>query len=135
MIDIEETLAMRQSIIHHTADIFDPDIFIVDKEPLGLRGEVKNTLMMLKDRGVPAGPGPARRDGRAGPAGAGVGAARTCSPALRDLYDDIWVYGLPQICDPLAGHRAAALGAAEDDLYGLPASQPADQADAADAAA
>src|SRR6266850_2445145 len=24
-------------------------------------------------------------------------------PALRDLYDDIWVYGLPQICDPLAG--------------------------------
>jgi len=24
-------------------------------------------------------------------------------PALRDLYDDIWVYGLPQICDPLEG--------------------------------
>jgi predicted glycosyltransferase len=24
-------------------------------------------------------------------------------PALRDLYDDIWVYGLPQVCDPLAG--------------------------------
>ena len=24
-------------------------------------------------------------------------------PALRDLYDDIWIYGLPQICDPLAG--------------------------------
>jgi predicted glycosyltransferase len=24
-------------------------------------------------------------------------------PALRDLYDQIWVYGLPQICDPLEG--------------------------------
>jgi len=24
-------------------------------------------------------------------------------PALRDLYDAIWVYGLPQICDPLDG--------------------------------
>ena len=24
-------------------------------------------------------------------------------PALRDLYDSIWVYGLPQICDPLEG--------------------------------
>jgi len=23
--------------------------------------------------------------------------------ALRDLYDEIWVYGLPQICEPLAG--------------------------------
>jgi predicted glycosyltransferase len=24
-------------------------------------------------------------------------------PALSDYYDEIWVYGLPQICDPLAG--------------------------------
>ena len=23
-------------------------------------------------------------------------------PALESLYDEIWVYGLPQICDPLA---------------------------------
>ena len=43
-IDIEETLAMRSSIIRHTADIFDPDLLIVDKEPLGLRGEVHDTL-------------------------------------------------------------------------------------------
>src|SRR5690349_22856912 len=46
LIDIDETLAMRDSIIQHTADIFDPDIFIVDKEPLGLRGEVHHTLKM-----------------------------------------------------------------------------------------
>jgi predicted glycosyltransferase len=84
LIDIEETLAMRQSIIHHTADNFDPDIFIVDKEPLGLRGEVKNTLMMLKDR-ESAGPGLARRDGRAGPAGAGVGPQERAAGAARSL--------------------------------------------------
>jgi predicted glycosyltransferase len=47
-IDIEETLAMRSSIIRHTADIFDPDILIVDKEPLGLRGEVRSTLDLLR---------------------------------------------------------------------------------------
>ena len=35
---------MRASIIRHTAEIFEPDIFIVDKEPLGLRGEVAETL-------------------------------------------------------------------------------------------
>ena len=52
-IDIEQTLQIRSSIIHHTAEIFDPDLFIVDKEPLGLRGEVEGTLTMLKDRGVP----------------------------------------------------------------------------------
>lgn len=37
-IDIEETLAIRSSIIEHTASVFRPDIFLVDKEPLGLRG-------------------------------------------------------------------------------------------------
>ncbi|MGH6929588.1 MAG: glycosyltransferase family protein, partial [Dongiaceae bacterium] len=102
LIDIEETLAMRQSVIHHTADIFDPDLFIVDKEPLGLRGEVKNTLMMLKDRGVPLILG--LRDVMDEP---GLLAPewerKNVLPALRELYDDIWVYGLPQICDPLAG--------------------------------
>jgi len=102
LIDIEETLAMRQSIIHHTADIFDPDLFIVDKEPLGLRGEVKNTLTMLKDRGVPLILG--LRDVMDEP---GLLAPewerKNVLPAVRDLYDDIWVYGLPQICDPLAG--------------------------------
>src|ERR1700689_5737167 len=35
---IEETLRLRSSIITHTAEIFKPDLFIVDKEPLGLRG-------------------------------------------------------------------------------------------------
>jgi len=102
LIDIEETLAMRQSIIHHTADNFDPDILIVDKEPLGLRGEVKNTLTMLKERGVPLVLG--LRDVMDEP---GLLAPewerKNVLPALRDLYDDIWVYGLPQICDPLAG--------------------------------
>ena len=52
-IDIDEMLAMRASIIRHTADIFDPDLFIVDKEPLGLRGEVLETLQLLKSRGTP----------------------------------------------------------------------------------
>ncbi|HEY7690428.1 MAG TPA: glycosyltransferase [Hyphomonadaceae bacterium] len=102
LIDIEETLAMRQSVIHHTADIFDPDLFIVDKEPLGLRGEVKHTLEMLKDRGVPLILG--LRDVMDEP---GLLAPewerKNVLPALRDLYDDIWVYGLPQICDPLTG--------------------------------
>ena len=42
-------------------------------------------------------------------------------PALRDLYDDIWVYGLPQICDPLAGIELPRSRAHEDDLYRLSA--------------
>ena len=51
-LDIEETLELRQSIIQHTADKFAPDLFLVDKEPLGLRGEVAPTLDLLRDRGT-----------------------------------------------------------------------------------
>src|SRR5690606_861335 len=102
LIDTEQTLAMRASIIHHTAEIFDPDILIVDKEPLGLRGEVEDTLLMLKERGVPLILG--LRDVMDEPALlAPEWERKNVLPALRDLYDDIWVYGLPQVCDPLAG--------------------------------
>jgi predicted glycosyltransferase len=101
-IDIEKTLQMRSSIIHHTAAIFDPDLLIVDKEPLGLRGEVEETLLMLKDRGVPLILG--LRDVMDDPdLLAPEWERKKVLPALSNLYDDIWVYGLPQICDPLEG--------------------------------
>ncbi|MES1151957.1 MAG: glycosyltransferase [Dongia sp.] len=102
LIDIEETLELRASIIQHTADIFDPDIFIVDKEPLGLRGEVHDTLVMLKERGTKLVLG--LRDIMDEPAAlAPEWERKKVVPALRDLYDQIWVYGLPQICDPMEG--------------------------------
>ena len=50
-LDINQTLAIRSSIIEHTALSFEPDIFLVDKEPLGLRGEIEKTLKVLKKRG------------------------------------------------------------------------------------
>ncbi len=101
-LDIEHTLAMRASIIQHTADVFDPDIFLVDKEPLGLRGEVGDTLAMLKNRGTPLVLG--LRDVLDEPALlAPEWERKNVLPALRDLYDEIWIYGLPQICNPLEG--------------------------------
>ena len=101
-IDIEETLAMRSSIIRHTADIFDPDMLIVDKEPLGLRGEVRPTLDLLRDRGTPLVLG--LRDVMDDPSALETEWERkNAVPALSDYYNEIWVYGLPQICDPLAG--------------------------------
>lgn len=47
-IDIEEILQMRKLIIQKTAEAFNPDIFIVDKEPMGLKGELVPTLEMFK---------------------------------------------------------------------------------------
>jgi predicted glycosyltransferase len=101
-IDIEETLAMRSSIIRHTADIFDPDLLIVDKEPLGLRGEVRATLDLLRERGTPMILG--LRDVMDDPSALeSEWERKNAVPALSDYYDELWVYGLPQICDPLEG--------------------------------
>jgi predicted glycosyltransferase len=101
-IDIEETLAMRSSIIRHTAEIFDPDMLIVDKEPLGLRGEVRPTLDLLRDRGVPLVLG--LRDVMDEPSALEIEWQRKHAiPALSQYYNEIWVYGLPQICEPLEG--------------------------------
>ncbi|MGQ0664788.1 MAG: glycosyltransferase family protein [Pseudomonadota bacterium] len=101
-IDIKQMLDIRASIIRHTAEAFHPDLFLVDKEPVGLRGEVTDTLVMLKSRGVPLVLG--LRDVMDDP---GLlepeWKRKNAMPALRDLYDDIWIYGLPQMCDPLAG--------------------------------
>jgi predicted glycosyltransferase len=101
-IDIEETLAMRSSIIRHTADMFDPDMLIVDKEPLGLRGEVRDTLSLLRRRGAALILG--LRDVMDDPeALESEWERKNAVPALGEFYDEIWVYGLPQICDPLDG--------------------------------
>ncbi len=99
-LDLEHTLAMRSSIIQHTAEVFDPHLLLVDKEPLGLRGEVSETLKVLKSRGtrlvlglrdVMDEPASLLREWR----------RKKVFPALHDLYDEIWVYGLPAIFDPL----------------------------------
>ena len=51
-LDLSQTMAIRASIIRHTAEMFAPDLFIVDKEPLGLRGELQETLSIMKSRGT-----------------------------------------------------------------------------------
>ena len=99
-IDIDETISMRSSIIKHTADIFDPDVFLVDKEPTGLRGEVLETLKMLKERGKQLVLG--LRDILDSSAALEPEWKRkNVLPVLRKLYDEIWIYGLPQIYQPL----------------------------------
>ena len=101
-IDVEEMLALRASIVEHTAKTFDPDLFLVDKEPLGLRGEAEPTLDLLQQRGVPCVLG--LRDVMDDPELLESEWERKATvPALAKYYDEIWVYGLPQICEPLAG--------------------------------
>jgi predicted glycosyltransferase len=99
-IDIDRTVAIRSSIVKHTAEVFEPDVFIVDKEPLGLRGEVGATLELLRASGTRCVLG--LRDVMDDPASLVEEWDRKgVFPALDELYDDIWVYGLPEIFDPI----------------------------------
>ena len=101
-IDIDDTVRIRESIIKHTADVFDPDIFIVDKEPLGLGGEIENTLHMLKERGTRLVLG--LRDVLDEPELlVPEWERKDAMPAVETLYDEVWIYGHKDIYHPLDG--------------------------------
>lgn len=100
--DIEETVDLRANIIRHTALSYEPDVFIVDKEPHGMRGEVLDTLEALKERGTQLVLG--LRDILDDPVLlAPEWQNKNVLPALENLYDEIWIYGLPQVSNPLDG--------------------------------
>ena len=101
-IDLEQTLQMRESIIYHTAATFKPDLFLVDKEPTGLQGEVTSTLEMLKQQGCVNVLGlrdvmdeinQLKREW----------ARKKVLPVLDSLYHDIWIYGLREMGSPVEG--------------------------------
>lgn len=101
-IDIQETLEWRKQIIQSTAASFDPDIAIVDKEPLGLRGELLPTLNMLKGRGcrLVVGLRDVMDDVSSLTAEWG---ARNVLRQMDALYDDVWIYGPQGFWNPLEG--------------------------------
>lgn len=99
---VGETTRLRSAMIGETALNYRPDVFIVDKEPLGLRGELEPTLAMLKDRGVKLVLG--LRDILDAPdVLAEEWRRKRVFPAVEELYDAIWVYGLQAFYDPLQG--------------------------------
>ena len=101
-IPLEDTLRMRRSIIRHTAEIFRPDIFITDKEPVGLRGEIEETLAMLKARGTHLVLG--LREVMDAPHLLELEwEDRDSMTKIERYYDSIWVYGPEGFHDPMEG--------------------------------
>lgn len=101
-IDVDDILTMRQRIIQRTAETFDPDIFIVDKEPLGLKGELVPTLEMLS--GTPAKTVLGLRDVMDSPTKLEAEwTPKSMVKKIADYYDRIWVYGPQRFWNPLGG--------------------------------
>ncbi|HKJ65145.1 MAG TPA: glycosyltransferase [Desulfopila sp.] len=105
-IDATHALKIRTDIIKATAKTFQPDLFIVDKEPLGLKREVLPTLKWLK-RNCP--------DTKAilGLRDVLDESSVVCADwrkkgvyrYLDSLYDEIWVYGDQDIYDPIKQYK------------------------------
>ncbi len=101
-IEQEKALAIRTNIILATARTFLPHLFIVDKEPLGLKREVLPTLEWLKEsspstvtilglRDILDDSEVIQNDWR----------EKNVYSYLDRLYDEIWIYGNQDIYDPI----------------------------------
>jgi len=100
--DIDEMVSLRGAIIAAADRELQPDLLVVDKEPWGFRHEMADTLRAARDRGARIVLGIrdvlddedalAREWERKG-----------AIEAIERFYDEIWIYGIPQICRPLAG--------------------------------
>lgn len=101
-LELNDTLRLRADLIKQTVLSFDPDVVIVDKEPLGLRGELRPALDILRRRGARIVLG--LRDVLDEPAVLLEEWSHSGSlDALDTFYDDIFVYGLENIYQPLIG--------------------------------
>ena len=101
-IDFENLKNLRSSLIMSAVKSFDPDAFMVDKAPLGMKREVypaleflhaerSSTLTVLGLRDVMDDPARIRRNWREG----------RISSDIETFYDIILVYGPREIYDPL----------------------------------
>ena len=101
-INARHALDIRKNIITATAKTFQPHLFIVDKEPLGLKKEVLPALQWLKRcrpetrailglRDIMDDAETVKRDWQ----------AKRVYQILEELYSEIWIYGNQEFFDPI----------------------------------
>jgi len=101
-IDPKHALNIRKDIITATAKTFQPNLFIVDKEPLGLKKEVLPTLRWMRQhlpnsktilglRDIMDSAETIRKDWK----------KKGVYEILDKLYSEIWVYGIRDFYDPI----------------------------------
>ena len=101
-INARHALDIRKNIITATAKTFQPHLFIVDKEPLGLKKEVLPTLQWLRRcrpetrsilglRDIMDDAETVQKDWR----------EKKVYDHLENLYSEIWIYGIRDFYDPV----------------------------------
>ncbi len=99
-IDPSLALAIRQNIILATAKTLKPDVFLVDKAPLGLKLEITATLLWLREKCPRTKVVLGLRDIMDSPESTvEEWQTRKVYEAFDQLYSEIWVYGCRDIFD------------------------------------
>jgi predicted glycosyltransferase len=99
-LSLDEAVHLRAALILQTAEAFRPDLLIVDKEPTGFRGELIPALDQVRRYGCRLVLGV--RDVMDEPALLVPEWERKGAVEALRYYDEIWVYGLKDIYEPLA---------------------------------
>lgn len=105
-INARHALDIRKNIITATAKTFQPNLFIVDKEPLGLKKEILPTLQWFKRcrpdtrsilglRDVMDDADTVKKDWR----------AKKVYEHLENLYSEIWIYGIQEFYNPITEYE------------------------------
>lgn len=102
----EEVVRLRSDLVHATFSHFAPDVFIVDKAPLGVHGELEPTLAANREAGRPCRIVLSMRDILDEPEEV-IRSWRSngIHDAITRYYDDILVWGVREIYDPVEQYR------------------------------
>jgi predicted glycosyltransferase len=100
-VSAEKLIELRTATITAALEAFDPDVFLVDKVPRGVLGELDPVLELLRRRGrtlcllglrdVLDEPAATRREWR----------ERGTDQAIRDYYHAVWIYGDVRVFDQI----------------------------------
>ncbi len=105
-LEATEVLNIRKELILATAKAFQPDFFIVDKAPLGLKREVMDTLHWFRDHAPGCRSILGLRDIMdSSEATVKDWVDKGIYDAMYRLYDEIWVYGHQGFYDPIVEYR------------------------------
>ena len=91
--------SVRGDIVRATLTTFCPDLFIVDRHALGVDGELEAGLRALREANPAAKIVLGLRDVLDSPDAVCAEWARVQPGLVRELYDEIWVYGDPRVHD------------------------------------
>ncbi len=98
-IELQDLIALRGRTIRAALEAFEPDAFIVDKVPRGAKGELNDALTYLRHRGHARCVLGLRDVLDAAPAVRHEWHVAQNSRAIREFYDEVWVYGDPAVYD------------------------------------